>query len=70
MLLNIKIIGVTTTADERLAEAKEHLNDAYKCLMEVCNPETWGHNDFKDEYLEKLFEVNIDILKIKNKLKH
>jgi hypothetical protein len=37
-------MSVRTTADDKRDDAKEHIEKAYKCLLETLNPETWENN--------------------------
>jgi hypothetical protein len=53
---------MTTTADNKRDEAKEHLKQSLKCLKEVLDPDTWGHDQFKDSYMEDVEEVYMSIL--------
>lgn len=62
-------MSVTTTADEKLEDIKKNISDSIKDLREVLDPETWGHEDYKEEYIEELGEVYLDLCKIKKKLK-
>ena len=34
-------MGVVTTAGEKRNEARDHINEAYKNLMEAIDPDTW-----------------------------
>ncbi len=61
-------MGVTTTADTKKEEAKEHLSDAYKALLTVLDENTWGHSDFNKDYIDTIHEVALEILKLKRKL--
>lgn len=61
-------MGVITTADEKRDEAKEYINKAYKCLMEVLDEDTWGNSDFNNDYLDDVSEVALKLLKLKKKL--
>ena len=61
-------MSLTTTADILLKDAKSHINDAFKDLIEVRDSETWGHDSFNEEYLKKIDEANIDLMKIKREL--
>lgn len=61
-------MGVTTQADIRIQEAKDHLAGAYKALLIVMDEETYGHGDFKEEYLTTVSELAMEILKWKRKL--
>lgn len=62
-------MSVRTTADEKKDEALEHLHEAYKCLLEVLDPETYGSGDFNDEYIHAIEEAIPALLKIKRILK-
>ena len=60
-------MSVRTSADAKRDEAKEHIKDALKCLTEVTD-ETWGYEDYNDDYKDKL-EESINLLrKIKRML--
>lgn len=52
---------VTTTADEKLAEAKEHLKKAYELVNEVLiNHHTgnlWGASDYNRQWLKTSFDM-------------
>ena len=61
-------MGVITTADERISDAKEHLLQANKHLLAVLDEDCWGHDDFNEEYMDKIMEVVLEILKLKRKL--
>jgi hypothetical protein len=61
-------MSVDTTADKKIREAKEHLSDAYKCLLEVLDEDCWGHNEFKEGYIDQVQEVAFKILKQKLRL--
>lgn len=61
-------MSVTTTADDKIREAKENLSNAYKALMIVLDDDTWGHNEFREGYMDEVQEVAMDILKLKRKL--
>lgn len=36
-----------TTADEKKDEAKDHITDAYRLLLEVLDSDTYGHDEYK-----------------------
>lgn len=61
-------MSVTTTADKKINEAKVNLNNAYKALLVVLEEDTWGHDELTESYIEELFSVAGEILKIKKKL--
>ena len=62
-------MGVTTTADEKLQSAKDHIGDAVKDLREFLDPDTWGNADYKEEFLEEVEQVYVKLCKIKRKMK-
>jgi hypothetical protein len=61
-------MSVTTTADEKIRNAKELISNAYKELLIVLDEETWGHNDFKEGYIDEVHEIAVELLKLKRKL--
>lgn len=61
-------MSVRTTADEKLDEAKDLINQAYKLLLEVLNPDTYGSDEYEEEYINTVHESVLDLLKIKRKL--
>lgn len=61
-------MSVRTTADENREEAKEHLKKAYDCLISVLNTETWGNDQYTDEYIDKIHKTSLQLLHIKREL--
>lgn len=61
-------MSVRTTADERIDQAREHVKSAIKNLQEALDEDTWGHDDYKEEYIDELFELTHQLRKIKRKL--
>lgn len=61
-------MGVTTTADEKLRSAREKIDGAYKDLLEFLNEDTWGHSEFQTDFIDKVHETALELLKIKRKL--
>lgn len=57
-------MSVTTTADERMKDAKDHLNIAYKKLHESIKPGLWGAED-RDH--EAILQLMIDLKKLIDK---
>lgn len=50
-------MGVRTTADERLDEARTHLREARRILLSLIGDEPWGWDDYSDEYKEKVWQA-------------
>jgi len=61
-------MGVTTTADEKLRDAREKIEGAYKDLLEFLNEDTYGHGDYKSDFIDTVHELALELLKIKRKL--
>lgn len=61
-------MSVTTTADEKIRKAKDLISDAYKELLIVLVEDTWGHNEFREGYIDEVEEVAMELLKLKRKL--
>lgn len=59
---------VRLRADEVRDSAKEHLKDAILDLLELVNPNTSGHNEFKKDYITSLFDVIKELRSIKEQL--
>ena len=62
-------MGVTTTADEKLENIRSNISESVKDLREFLDPDTHGHEDYQQSYVEELEEVYLDLCKIKKKLK-
>lgn len=50
-------MSVTTTVDIKLEVTRFHIEEAYKNILEVLNPDTWGHHDLDSSYLDNLHAV-------------
>ncbi len=61
-------MSVTTRADEKLAEARDYIREARKCLSEALNPDTWGAEEFKDIYVNDLHDFLKQLSEMSSKL--
>lgn len=61
-------MSVTTTADERLEDARENVIDAVKNLHKFLDPDTWGHDDYTEEFKSEVLETCKQLLDIREKL--
>jgi hypothetical protein len=61
-------MGVITTFDEKIKEAKEALTTAVKALMICVDESTWGIDDKKSSYVDDLYQVIAELAKLKRKL--
>lgn len=61
-------MGVITTFDEKVEEAKSALSVAIKSIQVCLDEDTWGYSDIKSEYIDELAETFAIIIKIKRKL--
>lgn len=62
-------MSVQTRADQCLQDAKDHIEDASECLFEAIKSNTWGSDEFSDDYRIKMQNALIKILKIQQLLK-
>lgn len=50
-------MGVTTTADEKLKEAKEAVQEAINNLVQIAlTREVWGCQEYTQEYIKKMLD--------------
>ena len=59
-------MSVQTTADEFLNDAKEFVDKAISDLNKV--QDSWGWDDWSNEYQIKILEVILELIKIKHKI--
>ena len=62
------VVTIVTTADERRDDAKDYIEKAYKCLIEATDDDTWGANEYREDYKETLEEIAIQLRKLKRKI--
>lgn len=61
-------MSVQTTADDRRDEAKDHIEQAQKCLMSAIDIDTWGSDQFNKDYVAKMEEAILGLIKMKRDL--
>lgn len=61
-------MGVRTTADEHLDSAGESVKQAIKDINAVLFEECWGHDEYRDDYRDTLYEVYHKLVDIKRRL--
>ena len=61
-------MSVRTTADKRLEDANEHLNQAYKAILEALDSNTWGSDQYCDKFVKRLEKMAVKISTMKSKL--
>lgn len=61
-------MSVTTTADQKIIAAREHMRLAHIKIMEALNPDTWGYDQYNSEYIEDLHKCAMKIIEIKSLL--
>lgn len=59
---------MTTTADEKLASAKQHIEDAIKDLSEILIDKVWGWDEFRDGVWVVLQASLFELMELRNKL--
>lgn len=55
---------MTTTADEKRVEAKEHIQKATEALKEFLHDDTWGRKEYSDEFIEKIENALLQLWQI------
>ena len=61
-------MSTTTTADEKLQNAKEEINSAIKNLSEIVINQVWGYDEYREEYFDKMQSALTELLKIRKSL--
>lgn len=61
-------MSVTTTADERLADAKTHISTAISCLSDIVIDKCWGVEDFSKLYYEDIRKALYDLIEIRDRI--
>ena len=61
-------MGVRTTADEKLDEARDSADQALKALNEIVVGECWGHDEWNDEFTQQIHEAHSMLIQIRGKL--
>lgn len=61
-------MSVSTTAEKKKEEALEHVDKAYRLLMEVLDPTTWGSEEYMRDYVLKMEKALLRLGKIKRDL--
>ena len=54
-------MSVQTAADEELESARNHISQAYKSLLTVIHPDTWGSDCYSQEFAEKIMDAMIKL---------
>ena len=61
-------MGVTTTADEKIQNAREDVKSAIKNLHTALDPETWGSDEYTSERDDELLDIYKTLLDVRKKL--
>jgi len=61
-------MSVQTTADNKNDEAKELIKQAYKCLLEALDEDTWGAKEYKESYIETMEDAVDTLRRLSRKL--
>ena len=59
-------MGVRTAADEKIDEAKDHVQQALECLTGVVIDTCYGTSEYSARYLNKLRRVLVRLLDIRD----
>lgn len=57
-------MSVITKADEELEKARKAADQAVLSLAEIYVNQCWGHDEFKQEFLENAFEQALKLRKV------
>ena len=58
-------MSVRTAADEKIDEAKDHIQKAIECLSEVVINRCYGTSEYSEDYLNKLRKRFIGLLDLR-----
>lgn len=61
-------MSVRTTADEKIDEAKDHIQEAIECISEVVINRCWGASEYTVEYRNKLRTQLVSLLDTRDSL--
>jgi hypothetical protein len=61
-------MGVTTTHDRLVSSARDHIESSVSDLLEALKPDTWGAEDYRNERIEELLRIALELQVIKNKI--
>lgn len=61
-------MSVRTTADEYLDLVKDNITDAIRNLEKVTSIDTWGNDEYSDEYIELLSKYLLELKNMKRKI--
>lgn len=61
-------MSVQTTADDNRDEAKDHIDQAIKCLSRALEIDTWGSDQYNSKYIDTMEKVSIKLRKLNRKL--
>ena len=58
-------MSVTTTADENREETQCSVKSAITTLTQFLDEDTWGHDNYKKEYIENCEDALILLIKVR-----
>ena len=61
-------MGVQTTADAKLDEARSLTQKALKALNEIIINECWGHDKFNEAFTKQILESHALLIEVRSKL--
>lgn len=62
-------MSVTTTADEKLALAKQKIKEARDLLIESVHEDTWGSDNWRNDYKGNIWDCVRELAAVQFKLK-
>jgi hypothetical protein len=61
-------MSVTTTADEKLESARDHVHQALTDLSAICIDQCWGHDEFRKEFRGEIQQAFFKLVEIRKML--
>ena len=61
-------MSVRTVADERLAEARDHLNQAIKALADIVVNQCSGYDEWNAEFQSKMRESLAELINVREEI--
>ena len=61
-------MSVRTKADELLTEVREEIKNSSDKLLVVLSSNTWGHDDFSDDFINAIHEAVLKLREVKKLL--
>lgn len=61
-------MSIHTDFHKKIDDAKDKISEAYELLVACLHEDVWGRDNIKEEYIDKVHEASLELLKMKRKL--